>query len=233
MRLEFRNMFAALLMLGLGFKGGVVLRGGKEDGEELVKPSQEGLFGADQISITFLLASVLLLVYALLYVNPFYQAGIGGLFGAFAPTWGWEYFLYTLTELVKNQLLPLFLAILLVLYRMWGKISLNIIREYRWAYLATFLFLFAFYTLFTSLIEVCRVVLGAKDRILLRGSDPTQLFAWLLFVVSTFLLLSLFYPVFSKTLFFSFRIEDEMLAKEEIEERAELSESDELPLTGE
>ncbi|MGE3800613.1 MAG: hypothetical protein AB7H80_06300 [Candidatus Kapaibacterium sp.] len=232
MRAEFRNMFGALLILGLGFKGGVLVRKGKEGDEELVKPSQEELLGADRTSIILLFALILLVLHALLYVNPFYHAP-SNLFEAFAPKLGWEHVLYTLTELTKNQLLPLFLAVLLILYRMWGKVNLDIIREYRWAYLAAILFLFAFYTIFTSFVEICRVMLGVQESVSLRLFNPTQLLAWLLFVVSSFFLLSLFYPVFSKTLSFSFRIEDEMLAKEEIEERDELSEEDELPLTGE
>ena len=235
MRVGFRNMLGALLILGLGFEGGILLREDTqrlERGEEVIKPSREGVFGADQISVTLLFALILLVLHALLYVNPFYHAP-SNLFEAFAPKLGWEHVLYTLTELTKNQLLPLFLAVLLILYRMWGKVNLDIIREYRWAYLAAILFLFAFYTIFTSFVEICRVMLGVQESVSLRLFNPTQLLAWLLFVVSSFFLLSLFYPVFSKTLSFSFRIEDEMLAKEEIEERDELSEEDELPLTGE
>ena len=199
----FRNLVAALLVLGIGIS--------RKTGEQQEEPTgREKRKGNNGIIALFVF--VILLFHTLLYTNPFAPdpKGLGGLFDTFA--FGSDPGLdYMIVEFVKNLLLPIFLALLLQLRDIHGTYNRGI-RKYRGAYLVSGAFLFILYAVFISLLDLCdqMIILFLNDPL---PSSPSEGLLSLFLQTGIFLLLlSLFYPAFRISLEYPFLVVNELLS---------------------
>lgn len=205
---EFLGLVQATIILLLGLYGVVIIRI-RESGE-VIRPSLDaftGKIGTGEWKITGVGFLIILVVHALLFHTTFANEFI------------FMDLLYEATEVFKNYILPSFLAALVVLHSMWGKLSLDIVREYRSAWAACLVLLFSLNAVFSAADTVVYdtfirfLLIPLMPSLATAQFGPDFLVVIILIFVFTILLAAFLYPAFALSLVLPFRYEEEKLAE--------------------
>ncbi len=161
---------------------------------------------------------VVIAVHALLFNNPFAPSDALSLL---AYTLGPGGIILEVAVLFKDYFFPCFLAMMVVLYSMWGRISLDIIREYKKAYLSSLTLLFVLkaigYVTVAVAIDVLVRLLFMMSSVFPGGSNvedwtaSSSLFVFAL-VFAFLASLALYAPALSASFVLPFYKEEERLA---------------------
>lgn len=168
--------------------------------------------------------TVLLVVHAALFVNPFEPESSGGLFGMFDDlTYEYSFrgLAFDLVLYGKNLLLPVFLAMLVVQHSIWGRIETGILREYKIAYLSSALLLFSLNAVSGALIMLLGEILVwivVTPFVSMENPSVVEVIGAVVGIVVALVSLVMmvcFLPAVASALALPFYAEDERLASEE------------------
>lgn len=169
-------------------------------------------------------AVVLLAVQALLFDSPSVAGSVGGsildMFNSLAYKLAWKDLLYKAMQFFKNLLLPVFLAALIVLYSIRGKIKLSFFREYGSAWFAALLLLFSINAVLAAANTLAQdLVLQLLIIPLMETFESIyELWIWgvgLLIFFCAWLIAAFFYPAFGLGFVLPFHYKEKMRAEED------------------